>query len=193
MEIPASPATLSIMSTHEDEFILEPCGPLHPRHRRFVDEYLKDFNGAEAIRRCGYPTNHPADMAWEWLQRESVQTAIKEAVEERTRRTLVDQDHVIHELAQIAFSDITDFVEWDEDGVRMKSSRTLPKGRRRAIVEVSQTNAGVKIKLADKNRALEMLARHKGMFIDRVETTNQITIQRSYGESVNTGIETPPE
>lgn len=170
-----------------DDFALEPCGPLRPKHRRFVDEYLKDFNGAEAIRRCGYQTDHPADLAWSWLQRPEISEAIKEAVEERSRRTLVDQDQVIYELSQMAFSDITDFVEWDESGaVTMKSSRTLPKGKRRAIVEVSQTAQGVKIKVADKTRALELLARHLGMFVDRVETTNKVTIQRSYGEPVTT-------
>jgi phage terminase small subunit len=170
-----------------DDFQLEPCGPLRPKHRRFVDEYLKDFNGAAAIRRCGYPTEAPGDLAWNWLQREAVQEAIREAIEERARRTLVDQDQVIHELAQIAFSDITDFVEWDEHGiVSMKPSRTLPKGRRRAITEVSQTAQGVKIKVSDKTRALELLARHLNMFVDRVETTNKITIQRSYGEPVET-------
>ena len=180
------------MTPDPDDFTLEPCGPLRPKHKRFVDEYLKDFNGAAAIRRCGYPTEAPGDLAWNWLQRESVQEAIREAIEERTRRTLVDQDQVVYELARLAFSDMTDFAEWDESTLTLKPSRTLPAGKRRAIIEVAQTANGVKIKLADKNRALDTLARHLGMFIDRVESTNTIKIERSYGETVDTETESAP-
>ena len=47
----------------------------------------------------------------------------------------------------------------------------LTDDQQRAIESISQTQFGVKIKMHDKTRAIELLGRHLGMWLDRVEVS----------------------
>jgi phage terminase small subunit len=63
-----------------------------------------------------------------------------------------------------------DFFEWDQDGVRIKASTELTPDQTAVVVEVQETRSKgtgkntIKIKLSDKQAALEKLGRHLGMF-----------------------------
>ena len=137
---------------------------LTPKQARFVDEYLIDLNATQAVIRAGYSAKRASEISYQLLQKTTVQLAIQSAMRERSARTGITQDRVIQEIAIIGFADLSEFVDWGSEGVSLKDSTTIDKDRRRAIVEVKQTQHGISIKLADKNSALEKLARHTGIY-----------------------------
>jgi phage terminase small subunit len=154
----------------------EPSRDLTPKAQRFVAEYLKDLNATQAYLRShdGVTYETARVEASRLMAKPDVQDAIAKAKAERSRRTHVTQDKVVRELARLAFSDMRDFAEWEmidtQFGPKMATtlhaSSSLPGQHARAIAEVTHTQFGPKVKLHDKVRALELLGKHLGMFID---------------------------
>ena len=134
--------------------------------RRFVDEYLTDLNGTQAYRRT-YPRTPYASarvLATRLLAKVSIRAEIDAAIKARSQRTRITADKVLREYARLAFSDIGDVVDLsDPDSPRLKPRTDIPADARRTIQEVSRTQHGVKVKLADKRGALDKLAEHLGI------------------------------
>jgi hypothetical protein len=99
-----------------------------------------------------------------------------------------DKDWVIRELQGWVDCDIMD--AFNEDGT-MKALKDIPAEVRRSIVgfevhelwgmdlEGNRTVVGCvkKIKIADKTKAIEMMARHLKMLVDRVEHDGKVTLE----------------
>lgn len=68
------------------------------RQRRFVEEYLVDFNGSAAVERAGYGTKHPRRLAHEMLQHPGIRTAIDEFTIARARETTMKPDYVMNKI-----------------------------------------------------------------------------------------------
>ena len=79
--------------------------PLHPRHARFVREYLIDRNAKQAYIRAGYKARgHVAEVnAANLLRKPEVAAALAAAEQRRAQRTEVTADRVVRELARLAF------------------------------------------------------------------------------------------
>ena len=76
----------------------------------------------------------------------------------------MSEEEILQALRAIAFSDFTDYI-WIEDGqVRIRETRELDSGQRAAIAGIKDTGKGVEIKLHDKQKALELLAKYLGLF-----------------------------
>lgn len=151
---------------------------LNPRQRQFVFEYLVDFNATEAAIRAGYSVKTARQIASQNLSKLNIQRAIREAMNERAERTKVTADRVLLEYARIGFSDIRDYVSWDEKGkVSFKDSSGLSEDAAAAILEVSEsiTENGRtrKFKLHSKTAALSDMAKHLGLF----EKDNRISVE----------------
>jgi phage terminase small subunit len=95
-------------------------GVLTPKQRRFVDEYLVDLNATQAAIRAGYSARRAASsrtahvIGPENLGKPEIAAAVREAIDARAARTLVEADRVLHELSRVAFSDIRTL--FDEQG-----------------------------------------------------------------------------
>jgi phage terminase small subunit len=95
---------------------------------------------------------------------------VEELLGEAAERCGVTVDRIVQELAKIGFANSRDFFEWDQDGVRIKASAELTPDQTAVVVEVQETRSKgtgkntIKIKLSDKQAALEKLGRHLGMF-----------------------------
>ena len=86
---------------------------LTDKQKKFVEEYLIDLNATQACIRAGYSPNRASEQAYQLLQKTTVQEAIAESMAERSRRTAINQDRIVQELARIAFVKITDVVDPD--------------------------------------------------------------------------------
>ena len=105
-----------------------------------------------------------------------VREAIKDAMGARSRRTGITADRVVRELAALAFSNISDFIEVHADGSvhidLLRATRDRAAAIHDVVVRRSAEGSGdegrsvklTRIKLCDKVKALDMLARHLGMF-----------------------------
>lgn len=137
---------------------------LNERQRCFVQEYLVDLNATQAAIRAGYSRKTARSLGQRLLTKADIQEAIQTAQDERSRRTGITQDRVLEELAAIGFAKATDYAEAAGDTATIRPTGELTPKQAAAIAGLEAGKYGVKLKLHDKVRALELLGRHLGMF-----------------------------
>lgn len=146
---------------------------LNDKQRRFCEEYLIDLNATQAAIRAGYSEASARQIGTENLSKPAVQSYISELQKERAERTQITADRVLREVANIAFSNIADFMHMNADGnVTWKSWDELTPDQTKLVSEVSQTvteSGGTakinrKIKMYCKDTALYNLMRHLGLY-----------------------------
>ena len=144
------------------------------KQKIFADEYLIDLNATRAYK-VAYPSAKKDETAMangsRMLRNAKVAEYIAERMQERQERTEVTQDRVIAELAAIAFAKATDYVSIKDDEVLLRDTDKLTEAQVRAIAGIKQGKNGIELKLNDKEKALELLGRHLGMFKDKVEVS----------------------
>lgn len=157
---------------------------LTPKQERFVQEYLVDLNATQAAIRAGYSAKTAEQMGYQLLQKTSVQEAIKVGRAHLAARVEITQERVLEEYAKIAFFDPRDVFT---DTGAIKPIGEWPPGAAAAISAFDVAEIGddgdtigmiKKLKLIDKKGALDSLARHLGMFRDKVE----ISVDESLAE-----------
>lgn len=70
------------------------------KQRRFVEEYLIDFNGAAAVLRAGYNTKYPNRLAHEMLFHPGIKAAIDHVTLERASASVLKPDYVIQKITK---------------------------------------------------------------------------------------------
>lgn len=142
------------------------------KQKIFADEYLIDLNATRAYR-VAYPSvkkdETAAAAAARMLRNVKVASYIQDRMEERQKRTEVTQDRVVQELAASAFAKATDYVEIRGGRVVIKDTSQLEDNQIRAIAGIKEGANGIEIKLNDKEKALELLGRHLGMWNDKLD------------------------
>lgn len=148
---------------------------LTPKQARFVDEYLKDLNATQASIRAGYSAKTADRIGPELLGKTCVAEALAVRIKAREKRTEITQDRVLQEYARLAFLDPAKL--FGDDG-RPLSIQQMDEDTRRAIIGVDVATVGndqmgvgevLKLRLADKRAALDSVARHLGMFNDKLD------------------------
>ena len=156
------------------------------KQKIFADEYLIDLNATRAYK-VAYPRVKNDDIAAanasRLLRNAKVAAYISERMQERQKRTEVTQDRVIEELAAIAFAKATDFVQISHGNVILTDTSKLSENQIKAIAGIKEGKNGFCLHhfgilcngadkyLNDKEKALELLGRHLGMFKDKLEVT----------------------
>lgn len=156
---------------------------LTEKQKIFADEYLIDLNATRAYKVAYSRVKNDdvaAPAAVRLLRNVKVADYIKERMHERQKRTEVTQDRVIEELAAIAFARATDYAEIINGMVRIRNTEELTEDQIRAIAGIKDGKFGVELKLNDKEKALELLGRHLGMFKDKMEVSGQIDTSNPY-------------
>ena len=138
-------------------------------HARFVDEYMVDFNQADAYRRAGGSPKGARQNASALMKRPDIQAAIQARREQAREDSGIRQQRVIEEYAAIAFADIRNVIKWGKRGKPHLacSSDELDDVTAAAISEIKQTRDGVTVKFHSKTDALAKLGQHLGMFVER--------------------------
>lgn len=154
---------------------------LTEKQKRFVEEYLIDLNATQAAIRAGYSTDSAKEIGHENLTKPHIRACIDSEIAERSKRTGVNQDRVIRELARVAFVNANDVINIEE--ATLKEDATEDDTAAIASVKVktipTKEGEGVEreIKLADKLKALELLGKHLGMFKDKLELSGPMKVQ----------------
>lgn len=145
---------------------------LTEKQQRFVDEYLIDLNATQAAIRAGYSAKTADVQGSRMLGNVKVQQAIAEAMAKRSKRTGVNQDRVVLELAKIAFVKMTDIV--DGEG-RIKSNATDDDLSCIESIKYKESDNEFggsverEVKISSKLKALELLGKHLGMWNDKLD------------------------
>ena len=184
------PKIIAALRAHGIEIVLAPKKPdearragrvrrrgLTLRQERFVLEYLIDGNATQAAIRAGLPAKSPAKAGSAMLHQRDVATAIERERAAAAARLTISADRVKAELAAIAFASIADVAEWGPQGVTLKEKRTIAPQDRAAIAEffcektvaekpdgATTTTSRTQLRMHSKQRALDSLAKHLGLY-----------------------------
>lgn len=145
---------------------------LSDQRQRFVDEYLIDLNGTQAAIRAGYSPKTAQEQSSRLLSNVMVQEAISKAMAARSRRTGVNQDRVVLELAKLAFVKMTDVV--DSNG-RIREDATDDDLSCIESIKFKESDNEFggsverEVKIGSKLKALELLGKHLGMWNDKLD------------------------
>lgn len=151
---------------------------------KFIEEYLVDLNKTQAAIRAGYSEKSAACIGAENYRKPHVRAEIERRMALRGQKTSITQERVVRELAAVGMSDIADYVVIDaveQDGrsipiLTVRSLDELTPLQRAAIASIKQTANGIEVKLWDKNKALELLGRHLGMYTDKIDVKGTVDI-----------------
>ena len=145
------------------------------KQKRFVEEYLIDLNITQAAIRAGYSPKTAYSIGSENLKKPEIRACIEKAMAERSKRTGINQDRIIMELAKIGLLNPKDLVDFDEATVKEEAAEEDLAAIASVRVKRFPTKDGEgierEIKMHDKIKALELLGRHFGMFKDKVEVS----------------------
>ena len=151
--------------------------PPDDRRQRFIVEYLVDQNATQAARRAGYSERTAHAQGSRLLRNAGIADAIRQRQAARLERAELTADRVIEELRRLALVDARSFFD-DHGNIKPVSELTAEQGAALASFEVLIKNAEAgdrkqdvvhKLKLWDKVRALELLAKYFKLLVDRVQ------------------------
>lgn len=147
------------------------------KQKRFADEWLIDLNGTQAAIRAGYSPETAASIASENLRKPEIEKYIAKAMAERSRRTGVNQDRVVLELAKIAFIKMTDVVDADgriREDAREEDLSCIESIKCKKSVTDTGSSEEREVKVSSKMKALELLGKHLGMWNDKLEVSGEL-------------------
>lgn len=175
------------------------------RQELFCQELAKGKSAEEAHELAGYKRNR--HNAFTLKQRNHVKKRLEELIEQRSKRELasteraiaklaITKEAVLGELAKLAFANMADYMRVGEDGQPTLNFKDLTRDQAAALVEITVEEfkdgrsdkrevRRVKFKLADKQKSLEALGKHLGLFIDRVEVGGPGDFSRMTDEELN--------
>lgn len=144
----------------------------------FAIEYVKDFNGTRAAERSGHTGSDEvlAVTASRLLRTAKVRNKIAELLESNT----MDSKEAIWRLGQMARVDISHFIKGGNGSFTLNWTNIKKYGF--LIKSITHTKYGPKIELHDSQKALELIAKHLGLFTDKLDVT-------SGGQSLDTALE----
>lgn len=155
--------------------------PQTAKQRRFVEEYVVDFNGSRAARDAGYSEKTACAIAAENLRKPHIQKAIRERIEELSRKTGVTAERALAETGRLAFSMMDSYLDFGPDGITLKVLQEMTEDQIAAIGEVSETitkdGGSLRFKLHDKKGALDQLHRIFGAYTDTIEHTGSVEVK----------------
>lgn len=158
---------------------------LTAKQQRFCDEYLIDLNATQAAIRAGYSEKTAAVIATENLRKPNIRDYIEKRMAEKEESLIAKQDEVLKYLTAVMRRELSEHVvvtvseeksyyEPDSNGTMRKRTekREMPQ-----IVEIPA-------RLADANKAAELLGKAYTLFTDRVEqdVDMDLNITVDYGE-----------
>lgn len=161
---------------------------LTPKESLFVKYYLVNFNATQAAIKSGYSVKSARYIGYELLTKPHIKTSIKKYTEEVHAEIGINIQRILTEHMKIAFSDITEFVEFGnvdeiimtEEGPVIDPETGDPATYKRNFVtfknsdevdgtllnEVKQGKDGISVKLHDKMKSLDVLAKYMDLLPD---------------------------
>ncbi len=162
---------------------------LTKKNEAFCDEYLIDLNATQAAIRAGYSVESAGSIGSELLQKPEIRARIDKAMAERSRRTGINADRVLRELARVAFVDPSQVIDLNTAEVKpdaIKDDLAAIAGMKVKYVPhkdfdedgepIIEQAIEREVRLADKLKALELCGKHLGMFADKVKLDGTVPV-----------------
>lgn len=154
---------------------------LAEKQRLFVEEYLIDLNATQAAIRAGYSPRTAQEQGSRLLSNAMVRACVDKALAERSKRTGVNAERVVRELAKLGFVNAADVINFREATVLSDAESEDLAAIASVKVKVIPTEDGDiverEVKMYDKTKALELLGRHLGLFDDKLTVQGAVPVQ----------------
>lgn len=155
------------------------------KQQRFCDEYLVDLDGTKAAIRAGYSKKTAAVIASENLRKPNIREYIEKRMQEKEDALIAKQDEVMKYLTAVMRREYCEHVvvtiteeesSYEPDGEGKMRKRTT-KTEKPEIVEIPA-------RLADANKAAELLGKAYALFTDKLEADvdMELNITVDYGD-----------
>ena len=137
------------------------------RQKRFVNYLIKGLTQEKAYIKAGYAPKRARANSSKLKAKENIKAELKKRERRSEKLADVSRANTLREYARIAFFDIRKF--YNNDGT-LKTIHELDDDTAAALVSIEVTNTPIlgeftkKIKMGDKLKALEDLAKMLGMF-----------------------------
>lgn len=142
---------------------------LTEQRKLFVQEYLVDFNGAQAAMRAGYSPKSARYSARDLLEDPAVVAALGKAIAARAQRTQVDADYVITAIRET----IERCRQTLAPVLTRRGEPVLVEDRNGELVPAYTFDA------ANVLKGSELLGKHLGMFKEHLEHSGSIAHRHS--------------
>jgi phage terminase small subunit len=128
------------------------------KQQRFVEQYLILGSAVEAARRAGYSARSAQRIACNLMKLPHVADAVRRGNAARAAKAEVTAERVLAELGRIA--------RWGPEGVTLREEAELGPEDKAAIAEIAapKGEGSARVKLHDKQRALDSLAKHLQLY-----------------------------
>lgn len=130
---------------------------------RFAESYAIDANGDKAFQVAGYKSKgqFAKRNIYDLLHNEKVLKYIKALRDNAFLRANIGLDDVIAEYKKMAFTNMADYVDWNNNRIIIKDKDDLSRDQQAGILEITETETKlgttVTIKLHPKQAALDKL------------------------------------
>lgn len=153
---------------------------LTEKHRAAVNNYMKGMSKKDSLFHAGYTNSYSKTRAAAVFGRDDVKQEVARLQEAASKKSKVTTDWVVDRLRAIADSNLGDILEWDEAGVPKLDYSRMSDDMKYALGSVKLRNykmgrgddatpmTEMTVELQSKLKALELLARHLGLFDDKL-------------------------
>lgn len=166
---------------------------LTKKNEVFCKEYLIDLNATQAAIRAGYSVESAGSIGSELLKKPEIRARIDKEMAERSKRTGINADRVLRELARVAFLNPKDVIDLNTAEVKEDASEddlAVIAGVKVKYVPhkdfdengdpVIEQAIEREVRMADKLKALELCGKHLGMFKDNPDSAAPVTVVINY-------------
>ena len=164
-----------------------PSASLTLKQERFVAEFGKDLNASAAARRAGYSVKTARSIGQENLTKPAIWAAIQQAHQQANTDAVMSGQEILEELTIIGRTDVTAF--HGENGQPIPVSKWTPQmGRQVSKLEVVKKNVAagdghtdtvLKLSTWDKMKALETLAKYRGIATTKIDLNVRLEDQKA--------------
>lgn len=143
---------------------------LTDKQKRFITEYLINFNATQAAVRAGYSQKTAPWIGAENLKKPQIQAEIQKQQEKTQTKLEITRERIVQELASIALANGADFAKVIRKGplseveveVEVTPTDEINPEKLPAIAGIKEGANGIEVKLHDKVRAIELLGKYLG-------------------------------
>lgn len=147
---------------------------LSEKERKVVVGFLNGLTRREAVLAAGY---NPGSKTGPIFDKPQIQDEIRRRQHQMSTKAGVDADWIVSRLKSLADANPVDLYSLDEEGLPRIDLKKLTPDLRRALTGYSVKRDGyIEISVADKLKALDMLAKHLGMYQDQVNVQGELTL-----------------
>lgn len=163
---------------------------MNAKQARFVAEYLVDMNATQAALRAGYSPKSADQQGFALLKHPEVREALSKAQSRQLQQAGITAQKVLDELGKLSFSNVKHLFDQvgnlkpihlltDEEAACIASLEVIKKNAEAGDGKIDTVH---KVRVWDKTRSLEMLAKHFGLLIEKVEHGGTIVMRHEMGE-----------